>query len=895
MSPAPLLRLAAAAAAAASAGAAALASSATVNVSVALNGGTALHRYDGHGGLSAGASSRLLWDYAEPQRSQILDYLFNVSFGAGMHHLKLEIGGDGQSTDGTEPSHMHSRGDLSCARGYELWLAVEARRRNPRIALYGLAWTAPGWLNDGEMYGPDTIEYMLAWLRCVRERGAGDVTELGFWNEDSQPSSSYVLELRAALDNAGFGATRLAVMDNAYLNHDEVALAQANASYAAAIGVAGLHDPCSYAYVPFPEVRELGWSLWASEDFSRDVSVWADSQSYWMKALSQHYVVMNITATISWSLIWSVYSNLICRDSGLMRARWPQSGYYEVSPTIWLQAHWGQFVQPGWRFLHVPGGGSGFLDVPGAPLHAGTYVSLVPENDLSGLTVIIETSADTSCLQRNLSHFSVTFSTSSGLPGPGTKLFVWTSTQAALFVQQAPIVIAADSTFSVAVVPDSITTVSTTAGATHGSFPDSPVPAPLPWGLPFRDDFDEATYAFDSMARFFADQAGSWAVRNGSLTQVSWGQPIAWAPNGDPLTIVGSEDWIDYAVSATAVFSAKEPTPRRSGRAGKPRRRRGFGSGERSGSSSAAVYAVACDVSDGAQVFAYNATSGWLGSSWGGSAGCVTTCGCDTSCIQMWACGVPGCGVPFGGASYNWSLSSSGTLSNFACEQRSENAKTRRPHAISHRFLRFPPPSHPRCSQQTPASRFRPTRPRARWRSSQLRAPPRSSGPSTRPRAPFDQRRACASRSRSPRWSTRRCAGAWADTTASTRRRRRRIARPFSRAARGRCSSTRALYRRATPPRPSTARSRTRSASAWPATSSRATSTDGCSRPSRACSPQRVGPVVLVHALTAPRPPPFIPCSDDTYSVGNAAVGAGWHPASFLDFEVTAPFSKRSP
>lgn len=77
-------------------------------------------------------------------------------------------------------------------------------------------------------------------------------------------------------------------MDNAYLNTAEVALAQANASFAAAVGVAGLHDPCSYAYTPFPTVRELGWDLWASEDFSRDVSAWQDSQNYWMKALSQH-------------------------------------------------------------------------------------------------------------------------------------------------------------------------------------------------------------------------------------------------------------------------------------------------------------------------------------------------------------------------------------------------------------------------------------------------------------------------------------------------------------------------------------------------------------------------------------------------------------------------------
>lgn len=40
-----------------------------------LDGTTALHRFDGHGALSAGASSRLLLDYPEPQRSQILDYV----------------------------------------------------------------------------------------------------------------------------------------------------------------------------------------------------------------------------------------------------------------------------------------------------------------------------------------------------------------------------------------------------------------------------------------------------------------------------------------------------------------------------------------------------------------------------------------------------------------------------------------------------------------------------------------------------------------------------------------------------------------------------------------------------------------------------------------------------
>ena len=38
--------------------------------------------FEGLGALSAGASSRLLMDYPEPQRSEILDFLFKPNFGA---------------------------------------------------------------------------------------------------------------------------------------------------------------------------------------------------------------------------------------------------------------------------------------------------------------------------------------------------------------------------------------------------------------------------------------------------------------------------------------------------------------------------------------------------------------------------------------------------------------------------------------------------------------------------------------------------------------------------------------------------------------------------------------------------------------------------------------------
>jgi hypothetical protein len=60
--------------------------------------------FEGLGAASAGASSRLLIDYPEPQRSEILDYLFKPGYGAALQHLKVEVGSDVNSTDGSEPT-----------------------------------------------------------------------------------------------------------------------------------------------------------------------------------------------------------------------------------------------------------------------------------------------------------------------------------------------------------------------------------------------------------------------------------------------------------------------------------------------------------------------------------------------------------------------------------------------------------------------------------------------------------------------------------------------------------------------------------------------------------------------------------------------------------------------
>jgi len=116
--------------------------------------------FEGIGAVSAGASSRLLIEYPEKQRREVLDYLFKPNFGAGFQHLKVEIGGEVNSTDGTELTHMRSRDDENYQRGYEWWLMQEAKRRNGDVILDCLAGAGLDWRR----------KILLAWHGRLRMR-----------------------------------------------------------------------------------------------------------------------------------------------------------------------------------------------------------------------------------------------------------------------------------------------------------------------------------------------------------------------------------------------------------------------------------------------------------------------------------------------------------------------------------------------------------------------------------------------------------------------------------------------------------------------------------------------------------------------------------------------------
>ncbi len=239
--------------------AAALAVGSDLSVDVQLDSHAAGRVFEGIGGASGGgAVSRLLINYPEPQRSEILDYLFKPNYGASLQSLKVEIGGDGNSTEGSEPSHMHRPGDENYNRGFEWWLMKEARKRNPSIVLMALAWDFPGWLKKANSQA--TADYLVKILEGARSSQAVDIDYIGIWNE-TKMDYDFIKRLKRTL-TAHHLKTNIIADDlvNTWALADSM---RQDGELRAAVTVLATHYP---RFLSTEAARDSGKPIWSSED-----------------------------------------------------------------------------------------------------------------------------------------------------------------------------------------------------------------------------------------------------------------------------------------------------------------------------------------------------------------------------------------------------------------------------------------------------------------------------------------------------------------------------------------------------------------------------------------------------------------------------------------------------
>lgn len=122
--------------------------------------------YEGVWAMSANGAARLLFEYPEPTRSQILDMLFLPATGTRWQGLKVEIGGDVESSYGSMSSYAHVADNSSWSwnRGVQWWLIKEAKKRNPLIPLMALSWGMPAWVGGGKTLSQGGADYHVNYL-----------------------------------------------------------------------------------------------------------------------------------------------------------------------------------------------------------------------------------------------------------------------------------------------------------------------------------------------------------------------------------------------------------------------------------------------------------------------------------------------------------------------------------------------------------------------------------------------------------------------------------------------------------------------------------------------------------------------------------------------------------
>jgi hypothetical protein len=507
--------------------------------------------FEGLGGLSAGAASRFLIDYPEPYKSQILDYLFKPYYGASLHHLKVEMGGDTWSGWGSEPSHMHSRDDQNYKRGYEWWLMREARKRSPKISIDLLPWGAPGWIGNHHYYSQDMIDYDLNFINAAHDLYGVDVNYIGIWNE-TRYDRGWIKALKQAVlkNNASHGLnTRIVAADAV----DDWQLANdmnADPALLRAVDVLGVHYP---RYRSTPAARDLKRDssyvpLWDSED---SYSICPQGvcmgvvppAAVLAKMDNRNYIDGKMTKMVHCTVA-AAFPSFLPFKEGLILATSPWSGHYDVSPSLWAVAHTNQFAQPGWQYLD---GASGYLQDGGGKV-VGSYVTLKAPNH-SDYSVIIET-ADAAAEQQ------LSFQVTNGLSaGP---VHVWHSNiKAGTYFLQEPDLPGGPS-YSIALQPASIYSLTTTTGQQKGKAGTPPADSAFPF--PFSNNFESDP--LDQPPKYFVDQEGSFEVVNCTgrpgkcMRQMVDQPPIKWNNNLNvryPLTFlgdqIGSRAWTDYQVS----------------------------------------------------------------------------------------------------------------------------------------------------------------------------------------------------------------------------------------------------------------------------------------------------------------------------------------------------------
>lgn len=557
--------------------------------------------FRGLGAVTCNGSSRLLMDYKQQHPTEyweIMNWLFSPTKGAGLSHIKIELGCDSDTSSGAEPATKRSsREKANVRRGAGFMFAHDALTINPNISVDMLCWGMPGWVENA--YAKSDKAGYKARYKWYKETidAAYDVwgirmSYVSANQNEREIEKGWTKYLANALDHEKYQRydySKIKIVaadetDNMYVADDMLK----DKKFRDAVDVLGFH----YNSYMNSKVKKLHTKYKKEIWFSEGASVATDSifganntvdgqttsGTNGMLDIANRIIIAMAQSDMTMyefqPAVAAYFDGSVYYPKQLVSANHPWSGYYENGNGLVMAMHFTNFIKKGWKIVESGSYGDG--------VQSDHYITKT-KNDY--LTAMCASTEDYSTVITNDSKTTRTYQVKvSNLKKAASKVSVWETKTADKgesyddnWLKKIDTITPKKSgnvyIYTVKVAPYSMVTLTTTTGQKSyqqkkqkTSVGDTTKNTSLE--LPYTEDFEySSTYLKrrGGAPNYTHDVEGAFeVVKDGNGNRVLQQKinpdkrTLGWGSGKSPVTSLGDDTWKDYIVSADVVLDANE-------------------------------------------------------------------------------------------------------------------------------------------------------------------------------------------------------------------------------------------------------------------------------------------------------------------------------------------------
>ena len=546
--------------------------------------------FRGLGCITGNGSSRLLMDYKQnfPEvYYEIMKLLFQPDYGAGLVHIKIELGADVNSSSGIEPCvkrFSDEKADVTRGAGFQF--AADAKKFNPEITLDLLRWGEPNWVSSAFQESQKAgFDARYRWYYETL-KAAYETYQLKFdfisadANEPESPDIDWLIyfsERLKAERRAPYDFTKIKIVASDEVGSKKIAeLMRENERLRNAVDVISLHytsqgDEHTKYLHDFYEKE-----IWYSEgiapcsvpEFSRraDGSGIIGSNG----AVNTAVRIINAYANGNMNLyefhppVSAYYDGTCYSPKQLITARTPWSGYYSVDIGLWISAHFMRFAAPDWQYVPDACFGDGEENQTIFNTQDNYMTLISPDKKHFTMHFANDTNSPRSyeIIIRNMHELPEEVSllqTAGSNPSEPVDIH-WFRIVKHSAIQESE----EEAVLHVTVKPYSLLTVTTLETSDIiGTEQLKPVPEnqrlPLPFMLPMATGMHTPLYTTDQGGAFELVQAENHTIYlEQKITQDILPTDWRFQKTPEPLTCFGDDTWMNYQASTVAYFASPD-------------------------------------------------------------------------------------------------------------------------------------------------------------------------------------------------------------------------------------------------------------------------------------------------------------------------------------------------